>query len=185
MFHVVENLAWFCFLYLCWFLCRASSWPKPFSLSLMGFCLFSSLDNPVLGRRLNFLLVGWHHHTEIYSSCAMTGSRRHMCSAPRTGNRLRQKWRIISGIDLNGRLNCPRMYSPESFCCWIRMCMKPLALLWNENGGKILIDCFWRCLGGPQLTSTTRSNPAWLTRCFAPRNFPRSTDAKHSRRRCE
>lgn len=73
-----------------------------------------------------------------------------MCSAPRTGNRFRQKCRIISGMDLKGRLNWPRMYSPLSFCCWIRMCMKPLALLriiwiWlNFNRSRIRRDLLER-----------------------------------------
>lgn len=80
----------------------------------------------------------------IYSNCAMTGSRRHICSAPLTGSRFRQKCRIISGIDLKGLLNWPSTYSPVSFCCCIRMCMKPLALL-DVEGRKIYWKIYTWC----------------------------------------
>lgn len=61
----------------------------------------------------------------------------HICSAPRTGKRFKQKCLIISGTESNGWLNSPRIYFPVSFCC-IRICMNPLALLLNTKTIKFI-----------------------------------------------
>lgn len=122
----------------------------------------------------------------------MTGSSRHICSAPRTGNRFKQKCRIISGMDLNGRLNCPRMYSPVSFCLWILICMNPFALLNDDDGEKRKFDFFhdelWcnygeKCKKTLELTSTIRNNPVLPIHCFVPESCPRSMLAAHFRHR--
>lgn len=63
-----------------------------FRFSLLSSCFGSFLRNKFA-------------YETIYSNCAMTGSKRHICSAPRTGKRFRQKCRIISGMDLKGLLN--------------------------------------------------------------------------------
>ena len=109
------------------FLVSNEKWDHYDCVWTISFILF---DFHFLVTLLCFLCV-WNKFAckTIYSNCAMTGSRRTICSAPRTGSRFKQKCRIISGIDLKGLLNWPRTYSPVSFCCCIRMCIKPLALL--------------------------------------------------------
>lgn len=98
----------------------------------------------------------------------MTGSRRHICSAPRTGNRFRQKCRIMSGIVGKGRLNCPRMNWPVSGSRCIRMCMNPFALLQFWNVSSVLQKCNPI---HPSLTSKWVNSPAVLIHCSAPESF--------------
>lgn len=69
----------------------------------------------------------------------MTGCTKHMCSAPRIGNPFKEKCLIISGIDVNGLLNWPRINVRVPFVSsrWILMCINPLALLKQQQNHKI------------------------------------------------
>lgn len=81
-----------------------------------------------------------------HKSCAITGCNKHMCSAPLIGSRLMEKCLIISGMEVKGLLNWPRMKQPSPAFFWIRMCMNPLALLEIQRvAGYVEYELF-RCL---------------------------------------
>lgn len=116
---------------------RNSLWTCVCGVKRSNFCTFARnivlVTSKTSVQHILFVrLVGWLVGWRVYSNWAMTGSSKHMCSAPRTGNRFKQKWRMISGTDSKGWLNSPRMNWPVSFC-WMRICIKPRALLWNKD----------------------------------------------------
>lgn len=98
----------------------------------------------------------------------MTGWIKHMCSAPLIGSLFKEKCRIITGTELNGLLNCPRMKDPSVASRWIRMCINPLALLRRKKMQKLFnprgLAIFITLTRGSNLVLLTHCS--WLENCL-------------------